>query len=95
MKKSDFVPILLTLSDVLPPLALLSRSMQRGNLNYGLGQPLVTGTIATLVNLKNVPGEYFSSIETYFEDQLADTDIRPLWNAKGDKSINNEVQIYI
>ena len=51
--------------------------MQRGNLNYGLVQSLVTGTIATLVNMKNVPGEYFSSIETYFEDQLATTDIRP------------------
>ena len=51
------------LSDILPPLANLSRTFQRKDLDYTLVKPLVAGTRATLLNLMASPGQYFASLD--------------------------------
>ena len=60
VQKYKFVATLLMLSDVLPPLASLSRAFQK---NYTLVKPLVSGTRATLQNLKATPGQHFATLD--------------------------------
>lgn len=76
VRKYKFVATLLMLSDILPPLAALSRALQREDLDYSLVQPLLIGTIATLKNLKCTPGEHFNSLDTMIQDNLKDFNIR-------------------
>ena len=52
------------LCDVPPPLGSLSRALQREDLDYSLVKALITDTISTITNLKQFPGEYFSSLDT-------------------------------
>ena len=76
VRKYEFVATLLMLSDILPPLASLSCAMQREDLNYSLVKPLVTGTIVTLTNLKQTPGEHFNSLEIVLDEDLQDFSIQ-------------------
>ena len=60
VQKYKFVATLLMLSDVLPPLA---RAFQKKDLDYTLVKPLVSGTRATLQNLKATPGQHFATLD--------------------------------
>ena len=62
IKSFKFVATFLMLADVLPPLANLSRTFQRKDLDYTLVKPLVSGTKATLQNLKVTSGQHFSPL---------------------------------
>ena len=70
VKSYKFVATLLMLSDVLPPLASLSRAFQREDLDYSLVKPLVGGTVATLQNLKITPGQHFSTLDKMLREDL-------------------------
>lgn len=74
-RKYEFVTTLLMFCDVLPPLASLSRTLQHQDLDYSLVKPLISGTIATLENLRNNPGEHCSSLETLLLNELVDFNI--------------------
>ena len=63
------------LSDTLPPLASLSRAFQHKDLEYSLVKPLVSGTLATLHNLKAYPGQHLTSIDKVLEEDLAEFEI--------------------
>ena len=75
VKTYNFVATLLMLSDILPPLASLSRAFQRKDLDYSLVKPLVSGTLATLHNLKASPGQHFTSLDKVLDEDLAGFDI--------------------
>ena len=66
-----FLTLLLMLSHILPPLASLSTVFQRKDLDYSLVKPLVTGTLATLHNLRASPGPHFISLDKVLEEDLA------------------------
>ena len=70
VKLYKFVATLLMLSDILPPLANLSRAFQRKDLDYTLVKPLVVGTRATLQNLMASPGQYFASLNQFLDSDL-------------------------
>ena len=70
VKKYQFVATLLTLSDVLPPLATLSRAFQKKDLVYSLVKPLVTGTKSAIQNLKVNVGQQFSTLEDVLSTNL-------------------------
>ena len=71
VKTYNFVATLLMLSDILPPLATLSRAFQRKDLDYSLVKPLVSGTLASLHNLKASPGQHFSCLDKVLDEDLA------------------------
>ena len=50
------------LSDVLPPLAQLSRAFQTKDIDFSMVRSLVAATIATIHTLKDHPGEHFHSL---------------------------------
>ena len=50
------------LSDVLPPLAQLSRAFQTKYIDFSMVRPLVAAAIATIQTLKDHPGEHFKSL---------------------------------
>ena len=52
------------LSDVLPPLANLSRAFQKKEVDFTVVKPLVQGTKATIDALLMTPGEHFQSLPT-------------------------------
>jgi hypothetical protein len=94
LKKANFIATLLLLCDILPPLASLSRILQRQDLNYSLVKPLVTGTIATLANLKHSPGEYFSLLDTVLTDDLQDFGIAsPFFNQS--QTFRDNIYMYL
>lgn len=64
VKKYKFVAALYMLSDVLPPLANLSRAFQRKEVDFTVVKPLVQGTKATIDALLMTPGEHFQSLST-------------------------------
>ena len=70
VQKYKFVATLLMLSDVLPPLASLSRAFQKKDLDYTLVKPLVSGTRATLQNLKATPGQHFATLDDVLGSNL-------------------------
>ena len=55
-------------SDVLPPLAGLSRAFQKKDIDFTVVKPLVVGTKATIEALLLTPGEFFQSLS----DKLSD-----------------------
>ena len=55
-------------SDVLPPLAGLSRAFQKKDIDFTVVKPLVVGTKATIDALLLTPGEFFQSLS----DKLLD-----------------------
>jgi hypothetical protein len=66
MRKFEFIATLHMMSDILPPLAQLSRAFQAQNIDFSLVQPLVLATKTTLETLKDHPGEYFGSLSDVF-----------------------------
>lgn len=66
MKKYKFVTALLTLYDFLSTMVSLSRAFQMQDLDYSLVKPLVSGTLAAL---RNLTGQYFQSLDSFFEDR--------------------------
>jgi hypothetical protein len=50
------------LSDVLPPLANLSRAFQKKDIDFTVVKPLVQGTKATIDALSMTPGEHYQSL---------------------------------
>ena len=50
------------MSDVLPPLANLSRAFQKKDVDFTVIKPLVQGTKATIDSLSMTPGQYFQSL---------------------------------
>ena len=64
------------LADVLPPLANLSRAFQRKDLDYTLVKPLVSGTKATLQNLKTTPGQHFATLDHVLATDLENFSIQ-------------------
>ena len=75
LKSHRFVGTLLMLSDVLPPLASLSRAFQRKDLDYSLVKPLVIGVIATLDKMKTTLGQHYCSLQRVVEEDLDAFDI--------------------
>ena len=65
-----FVATLLMLSDILPPLANLSRAFHRKDLDYTLVNPLVAGTRGTLQDLMASPGQYFATLNQFLNSNL-------------------------
>ena len=68
VKKYKFVAALYMFSDVLPPLAGLSRAFQKKDIDFTVVKPLVVGTKATIDALLLTPGEFFQSLS----DKLLD-----------------------
>ena len=62
IKQYKFVASLYMLSDVLPPLANLSRAFQKKDVDFTVIKPLVQGTKATIDSLSMTPGQYFQSL---------------------------------
>ena len=62
VRKYEFVATLHMLSDVLPPLAQLSRAFQTKDIDFSMVRSLVAATIATIHTLKDHPGEHFHSL---------------------------------
>ena len=56
------------LSDVLPPLAQLSRAFQTENIDFSVVLPLVAATIAAIQTLKDHTGEHFKSLPDSVRD---------------------------
>ena len=56
------------LSDILPPLAQLSRAFQKTNIDFSMVKPLVQGTKDCISDLQASHGEMFS---TLFSDRLS------------------------
>ena len=57
-----FVAALYMFSDILPPLALLSRAFQRKDVSFTVVKPLVQGTKATIDALLLTPGAHFQNL---------------------------------
>ena len=55
-------------SDILPPLANLSRAFQRKNIDFSMIKPLVQGTMATIESLLMTSDQHFSSLSTVLPD---------------------------
>lgn len=68
VQKYEFVATLFMLSDVLPPLAQLSRAFQTENIDFSMVRPLVAATISTIQTLKDHPGEHFKSLPDALRD---------------------------
>lgn len=68
VRKYEFFATLFMLSDVLPPLAQLSRAFQTENIDFSMVRPLVAATIATIQTLKDHPGEHFKSLPDAVRD---------------------------
>ena len=64
VKRYMFVAFFYMMSDILPPLANLSRAFQRKDVDFTVIKPLVQATKATIESLLVTPGEYFSSLAT-------------------------------
>ena len=64
VKTYKFVAALYMFSDVLPPLASLSRAFQKHDIDFTVIKPLVIGTKAAIDALYESPGEHFSSLPT-------------------------------
>ena len=64
IKKYKFVASLYMLSDILPPLANLSRAFQRKDIDFSIVSPLVQATKATIETLLLTLGEHFHSLPT-------------------------------
>lgn len=64
VKKYTFVAALYMFSDVLPPLACLSRAFQRQDIDFTAVKPLVMGTKATVDALLLTPGEFFGGLSS-------------------------------
>ena len=69
-------------SDVLPPLASLSRAFQRKDVNFTVVKPLVNGTQAAINALLATPGEHFqrlpsvlAELEDYGVNTLIDSQV--------------------
>jgi hypothetical protein len=62
VKRYKFVASLYMMSDILPPLANLSRAFQRKDVDFTVIKPLVQATKATIDSLLVTPGEHFSSL---------------------------------
>ena len=68
VQKYEFVATLHMLSDVLPPLAQLSRAFQTKDIDFSIVRPLVAATIATIHTLMDHPGEHFKSLPGVLEN---------------------------
>ena len=62
VKQYKFVATLYMLSDVLPPLANLSRAFQKKDIDFTVVKSLVQGTKATIDALSMTPGEHYQSL---------------------------------
>ena len=62
VKRYKFVASMYMMSDILPPLANLSRAFQRKDVDFTVIKPLVQATKATVESLLVTPGEHFSSL---------------------------------
>ena len=68
IRSYDFIASLYMFSDVLPPLASLSRAFQRKDVNFTVVKPLVNGTKATIDTLLASPGEHFAQLPSVVVD---------------------------
>ena len=68
IKKYKFVAALYMLSDILLPLANLSRSFQRKEVDFTIVKPLAQGTKATIDALLMTPGQHFQSLLTVLSE---------------------------
>ena len=66
--KYEFVATLFMLSDVLPPLAQLSRAFQTEYIDFSMVGLFVAATTATIQTLKDNPGEHFKSLPDAVRD---------------------------
>ena len=73
--KHEFIATLYTLSDVLPPLAQLSRAFQTKDIDFSIVQPLVVATKTTIRELIDYPGEHFRSLPGVFRKLNAEFDV--------------------
>ncbi len=55
-------------SDILPPLACLSRAFQKQNIDFTMVKPLVQGTKETIDKLLLNAGDYFQSLPAALND---------------------------
>ena len=62
IRSYKFIASLYMFSDILPPLASLSRAFQRKDVNFTVVKPLVSGTQAAISALLVFPGEHFQSL---------------------------------
>ena len=62
LRSYKFIASLYMFSDILPPLACLSRAFQRKDVNFTVVKPLVSGTQAAINVLLAFPGEHFQSL---------------------------------
>ena len=68
IRSYDFIASLCMFSDVLPPLAILSRAFQRKDVNFTVVRPLVNGTKAAINALLVSPGEHFQNLPSIIAD---------------------------
>ena len=68
VKRYKFVTALYMFSDVLPPLAGLSRTFQKQDIDFTVVKPLVVSIKVTIDALLLTPGEFFQSLS----DKLSD-----------------------
>lgn len=64
IRSYNFIASLYMFSDVLPPLASLSRAFQRKDVNFTVVKPLVNGTLAAINALRATPGEHFQCLSS-------------------------------
>lgn len=65
----NFIASLYMFSDVLPPLASLSRAFQQKDVNFTVVKPLVNGTLAAINALRATPGKYFQRLSSVIAEQ--------------------------
>ena len=64
IRSYNYIASLYMFSDVLPPLASLSRAFQRKDVNFTVVKPLVNGTLAAINALRATPGEHFQRLSS-------------------------------
>ncbi len=68
LKKYEFIAALYMFSDILPPLACLSRAFKKQNIDFTMVKPLVQGTKETIDKLLLNAGDYFQSLPAALND---------------------------
>lgn len=76
MKSYEFVGSLLMFSDVLPILSKLSKAWQKKDINFTVIKEILEATKQTLTQLKNHPGNYFSSFSLKLTNEWKDFGIK-------------------
>ena len=94
VRKYEFVATLHMLSDVLPPLAQLSRAFQTKDINFSMVRPLVAATIATIQTLKDHSGEHFKSLPDVLKN-LQQFNISNPWSEQRENYVENIYKRYM